>query len=145
MSESFPSTPRMNTLNNGRYTENKTGEQGWQEAERQDCLQRKACETDGGSPREKRDYIVTIENASQFKHAFIIKQVSTAKELFEKVCDLHLGLCHDSIVMRVSDSRIGSLHRVYYEQDLPKHTDSLFIHLSLRKHTPFYGCKIEKQ
>lgn len=133
------------TYQNGRHTENKTGEQRWEEAQRQDGLQLEACETDGGAPRQKRDYIVTVENASEFKRPFVVQEISTAKELFEKLCSDYPGLCHPSIVLRVSDSRMGSLHRVFYEQELPRHTDSLFVHLSLRKHTPFYGSKIEKQ
>jgi hypothetical protein len=137
----------MNTLNdkNGQRTENKTGEQGWEEAERQDSLQLQTREADGSSPRQKRDYIVHIENANQFKHPFVVKEIATAKELFEKLCDEHPGLCHHSILLRVSDSRMGSLHRVFYEKELPQDTDCLYIQLYLRKHTPFYGSKIEKQ
>jgi hypothetical protein len=137
----------MNTLKDGtgRHTENQAGEQGWEETERQDSLQLQTRETDGSSPRQKRDYIVTVENASQFKHPFVIKEIATAKELFEKLCDEYPGLSHSSILLRVSDSRMGSLHRVFYEQELPQHTDCLYIQLYLRKHTPFYGSKIEKQ
>lgn len=137
----------MNSLidSNGRYTENKTGDQGWQEAERQDSLQLQARETDGVSQREERDYVIHIENSSEFKSAFVVKKIKTKKELIQGICDRHPQLCHDSILMRVSDTRMGSIHRVFYEQQLPQHTDTLYVQLSLRKHTPLFQGKIEKQ
>lgn len=137
----------MNSLigSNGRYTENKTGDQGWQEAERQDSLQLQARETNGVSQREERDYVIHIENSSQFKSAFVVKKIKTKEELIQGICDRHPQLCHDSILMRVSDTRTGSFDRVFYEQKLPQHTDTLYVQLSLRKHTPVFQGKIEKQ
>jgi hypothetical protein len=130
------------TDKNGRPP-NTPGDQGWKEAQRQVNLQQQACATDGISQRKARDYIVHIENASDFKSAFIVRQVSTSKELIQGVCDWHPKLSHESIVMRVSDARTGSMHRVFYEKDLPHHTDTVYVYLSLRKHSTM-GSKIEQ-
>lgn len=137
----------MNALpqTNGPRSEDPTGNQACQETERAINLQLQARKTDGSFTREKRDYIVHIENASDFRAAFIVQKVGTAQELFEGICDRHPKLCHPSIAMRVSDSRTGSLNRVFYEQQLPQHTDSLYVQLVLRKHTPICVSKIEKQ
>jgi hypothetical protein len=133
----------MNNLTeeNGR-PQDTPGDQGWKEAQRQDSLQLQACATDGSSERKARDYIVHIENASDFKAAFIIRQVKTVPQLVQGICDWHPQLCHESILMRVSDSRTGSMHRVFYEKELPSHTDTVYVYLSLRKHT-IMGGKIE--
>ena len=126
---------------NGRPTENTSRAEGFQAEQRQDNLQQQAREADGSSTRKARDYIVSIENGNSCHKPFVVKEVKTAKEVFEQVCDWYPSLCHPSILMRVSDTRVGSMHRVFYEQELPVHTDSLYIHLYLRKHTPFYGGK----
>lgn len=137
----------MNSLidSNGPRPKDTTGNQRWQEEERQECLQFQTRETDGSSNGKASQYIIHIENASDIRSAFIVRQVKTVSELVQVICDKYPKLCHESIVMRVSDARTGSFHRVYYEKELPQHTDSLYIHLSLRKHTPMYGCKIEAQ
>lgn len=126
---------------NGRPPQNTPGEQGLQKEQGQEHLQQQARETDGGSERKARDYIVTIENGNSIHKPFVVSQVKTAKELFEKVCDWYPSLCHESILMRVSDTRMGSMHRVFYEQQLPIHTDCLYVRLYLQKHPPFYGGK----
>jgi hypothetical protein len=137
----------MNFLidSNGPGSQDTTGNQRWQEEERQKCLQFQTRETDGGSHRKESQYIIHIENASESRPPFIVKEVKTATQLFQAICVLHPKFCHESILMRVSDTPAGSLHRVYYEKELPVHTDSLYIQLSLRKHTPMYGSKIEAQ
>ncbi len=131
------------TEQNGR-AQDTPGGQRWEEAQGQEHLQLEARETDGSPQGKARDYIVHIENASEYKAAFIIRKVKTAKELIEGICDTHPKLCHDSILMRVSDSRTGSMHRVFYEQELPQHTDTLYVQLLLRKHAPISG-KIERK
>jgi hypothetical protein len=131
----------LQTDKNGR-PQDTPGDQGRKEAQRQDSLQLQACATDGISERKARDFIVHIENASDFKSAFIIRQVKTVPQLVQGIYDWHPKLCHESILMRVSDTRTGSMHRVYYEKDLPHHTDTVYVYLSLRKHTNM-GSKIE--
>lgn len=128
----------MNFLidSNGPGSQDTTGNQRWQKEEREKCLQFQTCEKDGGSDRKERQYIIHIENASDMRSAFIVRQVTTAKELFQLIWDKYPKLRHESILMRVSDARTGSLDRVYYEKELPEHTECLYIHLSLRKHTP---------
>ena len=130
---------------NGPTTEDTTGDQGWEEAQRENRLQLQACEAERGATRQKREYIVYIENASNIRGAFIVKQVSTVNELFQGIYERYPKLSHEAIVMRVSDSRTGSMHRIFYEQELPQHTDCLYVQLSLRKHTSMAGGKIEKQ
>ncbi len=131
------------TEQNGR-AQDTPGDQGWEEKQGQEHLQLQTRTTDGGSQGKARDFIVHIENASEFKAAFIIRKVKTTKELIQGICDWHPKLCHDSILMRVSDSRTGSMHRVFYEQDLPQHTDTVYVQLVLRKHTGIDG-KIERK
>lgn len=133
------------TETNGPRTQDTAGNQGWQEAERQVGLQFQAYKTDGELAREARQYIVHIENASDYRAAFVVREVVTPQELFQAICERYPKLCHDSIAMRVSDSRMGSLHRIFYEQQLPIHTESLYVQLCLKKHTPFYKGKIETQ
>ena len=133
------------TETNGSRTKDTSGNEGWQEAERQDGLQLQARATDGELAREARQYIVHIENASDYRAAFVVRQVITPQELFQAICERHPTLCHDSIEMRVSDSRMGSLHRIFYEKQLPIHTESLYVQLCLKKHVPFYKGKIEIQ
>jgi hypothetical protein len=123
------------TGENGR-AQDTPGDQGWKEAEGQGHLQLKTCPTDGGVEREKRSYIVHIENASDFKSAFVVEKVSTVNELIQAICDRHPALCHHSILMQVSDSRAGTMHRVFYKNELPSEKDTLYVKLVLRKHTP---------
>ena len=132
------------TESNGRQPQDATGNQGWQEAEREDSLQLETCAADGIFKGKTRQYIVHIENASDFRAAFVVKEVKTAAQLFQVICEKHPKLCHDNILMRVSDARMGTIHRVFYEQALPVHTESLYVQLALRKHGPLYGSKIEK-
>lgn len=135
----------MNSLTetNGR-PQNTPRDQGWKEAQGQEHLQLKTCATNGSPERKARDYIVHIENANEYKSAFIIREVRTVSELLQAICDYHPSLCQESILMRVSDSRTGSMHRVFYEQELPLHTDTVYVPLSLRKH-PNMSSKIERK
>ena len=121
------------TGENGR-AQDTPGDQGWKEAEGQGHLQFKTCPTDGNAEREKRSYIVHIENASDFKSAFVVEKVSTVKEVVQAIQDRHPALNNDSILMQVSDSRTGTMHRVFYETELPSEKDTLYVKLLLRKH-----------
>jgi hypothetical protein len=136
----------MNSLSksNGRQPEDTTGNQGWQEVTGEEYIQLEACATDGIFEGKTRQYIVHIENTSESRPPFIVKEVKTATELFQAICDVDPKLCHENILMRVSDTRTGSLHRVFYAQALPVHTDCLYVQLTLRRHGPLFGSKIEK-
>jgi hypothetical protein len=130
---------------NGRQPEDTTGTQGWQEVTREEYIQLETCATDGIFEGKTRQYIVHIENSSESRPPFIVKEVKTAPELFQAICDVYPKFCHENLLMRVSDTRAGSPHRIFYGQELPVHTDSLYVQLILRRHGPLFASKIEKE
>jgi hypothetical protein len=131
-------TQCMNSLiaENGRQPKDTSGAEGRQEEQGQEHLQLQARSPNGVPPREKRDFIVRIENSTKYERSFIIKEVGTAEELFDKICDYLPYTRDDSVGLRVSDTRMGTMHRVFYEDKLPMDKDSLFVSLYLKRHPP---------
>lgn len=136
----------MSSLNpeNGRSPENTPGAEGQQEEQGQDNLQLQARAPDGGAARETRNYIIYIENSSKYVRPFIVNEVSTAEELFQKVCDYTSCPSDESIGLRVSDTRMGAMNRVFYENRLPLQTDTLYVSLYLKRHPPLSFRKFEQ-
>ncbi len=125
----------MNSEQNGYTTQDPSGNEGGQEAEGQShCLQQQARADAGGSSR-KRDRIVYIENSSNCRGVFIVKEVGTVEELIQGVCNKYPDICITSIGMDVSPSRYGSIRRKVLKDEIPYEHDTLYIRLYLKKHT----------
>ncbi len=125
----------MNIKPNGLSTENKTREERWEEAERQDSLQQQTHKTTGISS-SKKDRIVYIENSSNVQHPFVIREVSTVDELLVKIYDLYPELLSEYLHLRIFASRFGTMQRKEIKNELPSTQEDLYIMLTLRKHPP---------
>jgi hypothetical protein len=123
----------MNSELNGQPTKDPSGEEGRQEAQGPGNLQQQAC-ADAGISSRKRDRIVYIENASNSRAPFIVKEVGTVAELIEGVCDRYPDICIQSIGMKVSSSRLGTIGRKMFTEQIPYEYDTLYISLYLLKH-----------
>ncbi len=124
----------MNSESNGHDTQDPSGNEGRQETQEQGSLQQQACATTGGPPR-KRDRIVYIENSANSFKGFIVQDVGTVDELIQGICDKYPDICMQSIGMRVSSSRLGTIHRSYFTERLPYDVDTLYVTLYLLKHS----------
>lgn len=124
----------MKSEQNGQSTPNTSREEGRQEAEGQGNLQQQTC-ADTGSPPRKRDRIVYIENSANCRKAFIVEEVGTVDELIRGICERYPDICIQSIGMKVSWSRQGTIHRSYFSDVIPYEYDTLYVSLYLRKHS----------
>ena len=124
----------MNSELNGQPTPNTSREEGRQEAEGQGNLQQQTCAASRGSSR-KRDRIVYIENSANCNKAFIVQEVGTVDELIRSICHKYPEICIESIGMKVSWSRQGTIHRSYFSDVIPYEYDTLYVSLYLRKHS----------
>lgn len=124
----------MNSEQNGQPTPNTSREEGREEAEGQRNLQQQTCADAGGPPR-KRDRIVYIENSANCHKAFIVQKVGTVGELIQGICHKYPEICIESIGMKVSWSRQGTIHRSYFSDHIPYQFDTLYVTLYLRKHS----------
>ncbi len=124
----------MNSEQNGQHTSDPSREEGRQETKGQSHgLQQQTCADAGSSPR-KRDRIVYIENASNSRSPFVVQEVGTVAELIDGVCERFPDICIESIGMKVSSSRQGTIHREQFTGEIPYERDTLYITLYLRKH-----------
>ena len=119
-------------MSNGLRTQDTPGTQGWQEASPQ-SLQQQTREDAGGAPVKKDRYIY-IENASSTIKPFLVHDVGTVDEVVEKICDWIPSLCSSAIQMRISNTRMGTMHRNYFQDSLPQDAFFLYVTLSLKKH-----------
>jgi len=133
----------MNFEQNGQRTQDTSGTEGRQEAQGQEYLQREA-RADAGGQTSCRDRIVYVENSSNVRGAFIIKEVRVVKDLIQKVCDKFPAICLDSIGMHISNARQGTIQRKLFTDEILYEYDTLYITLFLRKHPSFSESKIEQ-
>lgn len=129
----------MSTLiGNGLSTENASGTQGWEEAQGQDNLQQQARQAAGGSEScsSKKNRHVTLENCSNVTGPFVIEDVATVEELVAKIFERFPNANSDAIGIRISDARVGSMHRQVLTGDLPSDAFFLYGTLFLKKHPP---------
>jgi hypothetical protein len=124
----------MNSDQHGQYTQDSPRNEGRQGAEGEGNLQQQTCADSGGPPR-KRDRIVYIENSTNSSKAFIIQEVGTVDEVIRAICEKYPTICIESIGMKVSSSRQGTIHRSYFMDRLPYDVDTLYVTLYLRKHS----------
>ena len=121
---------------NGQQPDDPSGEERWQEAQRQqDSLQLQAHPTSGGQ-KGKRSRIIYVENSSNVSSPFVLYDIATVDELTRAFCDRYPQLCIKEIGLRISPSPGGTMHRVYLTDDIPYENDSLYITVYLRKHPP---------
>jgi hypothetical protein len=118
---------------NGQSTQDTSGKEERQEEQGQECLQQQAC-ADAGSTERKRSRIVYIENSSNVNKPFVVEKVGTVAELVEKVCEKFPAICLDAIGMKITNSRIGTMHRQIFTDTIPYMYDTLYITLFLQKH-----------
>jgi len=123
----------MTSIQDGLSSANPPRKEGMQEAQGQDDLQQQAC-ADSGSPTIKRDRIIYVENSSNIHDPFVLKEVGTVDELIEKLCDRFPQICIDSLGMKISTTRLGTIHRIYLTDRIPYKADTLFVSLYLKKH-----------
>jgi len=125
----------MNSEPNGQPASNASREEGGEEAEGQpQCVQQQACADAASTPR-KRQRIVYIENSSNCRSPFLVEEVGTVQELVQQICERFPEICIETLGMKISSSRAGSIGRVFYEGDLPYEQDTLYVSLYLRKHS----------
>lgn len=118
---------------NGFSTEDTSRKERRQEEQGQGYLQQQAY-PNAGSPTIKRDRIIYIENSSNIHDPFVLQEVGTVDELVEKLCDKFPAISLDSIGMRISTTRLGTIHRIYLTDRIPYKADTLFVSLYLKKH-----------
>ncbi len=123
----------------GHRSQDTAGDQGW-EGQVQDPLQQQTYQA-SGSPPIKKDRYIYIENSSTKVCPFLVRDVATVPELIQKICDWIPMTCHESIGMRISDTRMGSFGRKVYEGDLPSEAFFLYVNLYLKKHPPIPPSK----
>jgi len=133
----------MNSEDNGYATQDKTREERRQEEQGQEHLQRKA-RADATGDKRKRDRIVYVENTSNIRDPFIIEKVDSVEDLIQKICMKFPDICLESIGMKVSNSRMGTMHRKHFTEEIPYEYDTLYITLFLKKHPSFCESKIER-
>ncbi len=133
----------MNSEDNGYATQDKTREERRQEEQGQEHLQRKA-RADATGDKRKRDRIVYIENTSNIRDPFIIEKVDSVEDLIQKICVKFPDICLESIGMKVSNSRMGTMHRQHFTEEIPYEYDTMYITLFLKKHPSFSESKIER-
>lgn len=126
----------MTSVSYGQSAPNSYGEEGWKEEQRQDDLQRQACAYAGGAVLEKRDRYVYLENSSNLREPFPIKEVATVSELFAKIRERIPQLNNRDLGLRVSATRMGSMQRVYLTDNLPYDAFFLYVSLYLVRHPP---------
>jgi hypothetical protein len=120
----------------GQPASNPHREEGWKEVQGQEHLQREACSTSAGALPQKRDRYVYLENSSNLRTPFSIQDVATVPELLQKIRDFIPQLHHPDLGMRVSATRIGTMHRVFLTGDLPPDAFFLYVSLYLVRHPP---------
>lgn len=133
----------MTSIQYGISTPNPSRKEGRQEAQGQDNLQQQAC-ADTGSPTCKRDRIIYVENSSNIHDPFVLQEVGTVDELIEKMCERFPAICTDVIGMKISTTRLGTIHRIYLTDRIPYKADTLFVTLYLKKHPSVVTSKIEQ-
>lgn len=124
----------MNSETNGQSAQDASGDEGRKEAQGQEHLQQQACAADGGAAR-KRDRIIYVENSSNVRDPFVLKEVATVDELTSAFCDRFPAICIDAIGLKISDARAGTIQRRTFTDKLPYDADTLYITLYLKKHT----------
>ena len=132
----------MNIVSNGLSTKNSSREERWQETERHAPLQQQACK-DSGVSSSKKDRIIYIENSSNVRQPFLIREVSTVEELLLKLYQKYPELLSEYLELRIYPSRFGTMQRKEIKNELPLTQEDLYIYLSLRKHPPMHMNKIE--
>lgn len=126
----------MSSIENGLRAQDTSREEGWQEDKgRQECVQREACAHATGSPR-KRDRIIYIENSSNVREPFVLEKIATVEDVLQGICSKFPEICLESIGMKISASRTGTLHRTLLTGEIPYEADTLYIQLYLKKHPP---------
>jgi hypothetical protein len=126
----------MTSVSHGQSASDSHGEEGWKEKQRQEHLQ---CEARSHAARalpQKRDRYIYLENSSNLRDPFPIQEVATVPELLAKIRDFIPQLAHPDLGMRVSATRMGSMHRVYLTGDLPSDAFFLYVSLYLVRHPP---------
>ena len=139
------STTTTSIVHHGQSTQNKTREQERQSPEE---IWRQVCNREGSEEQRKkprvgegkRQYCITIENASNVRKTFLA-EVKTTEELEQYIQDKETSLCHPSIGFLFSASRFGSTHHSYFSHDIPDDIDTIYVRLYLKKHTAFYPMK----
>jgi hypothetical protein len=126
------------TPENGRSPENTPRTEGSKEEQGQGHLQLQTCEADGGSPREKRDYIIYIENSHKHIQPFLLQEIGTVEELTQKLCEKFPQFGNGSLGLRICDKQMGCMNRAVYTEMLPIHVDTLYISLYLKRHPPLH-------
>jgi len=125
----------MNSIKNGLSPPDTSRKEGRQEAQGQDDLHQQTC-ADPGSPTLKRDRIVYVENSANIHDPFVVKEVGTVEELLEKFYEKFPKISTESIGLKISTTRLGTIHRIYLTDRIPYKADTLFISLYLKKHPP---------
>jgi hypothetical protein len=133
----------MTSIQYGISTPDSPRKEGRQEAQRQDNLQQQT-RADSGSPTCKRDRIIYVENSSNIHDPFVLPEIGTVDELIEKMCERFPAICTEHIGMKISTTRMGTIHRVILTDRIPYKADTLFITLYLKKHPPISVGKIEQ-
>ncbi len=113
-------------------TSNKTRKEG-KEEQRKESLQCQTC-PNAGSIKRTKSTIVCIENSAFNDKPFVVEEISTISELLEKVCERFPKICLDTIKLRVFTCRSGVIPRYELLDTIPETIDTVYIHLSLRKH-----------
>lgn len=133
----------MNSNQYGISTPNPSRKEGRQEAKGPDDLQQQTC-ADTGSPTCKRDRIIYVENSSSIHDPFVLQEIGTVEELLEKLYERFPGISSEAIGMKISTTRLGTIHRIYLTDRIPYKADTLFVSLYLKKHPSFAMSKIEQ-
>jgi len=126
----------MTSVSYGQSASNPYGEEGGKENQRQEHLQCQARTHAAGTLSQKRDRYVYLENSSNLREPFPIQEVATVDELLTKIREKIPQLAHPDLGMRVSATRMGTMHRVYLTGDLPLNAFFLYVSLYLVRHPP---------
>lgn len=119
------------------------GEEGWEAAG--NTLQCQTRKTDGTATGAKGCYIVTVENSSNSK-PFVVHGVQTADEVRQAVYEYHDKLPNHYVRLDLYDARMGTFNRQPIQNQLPSHTEDLYVRLTLIKHPAIpISAKIERQ
>lgn len=123
----------QSTQDTQRKQEGSPPEEVW----RQVC-DREGCKKQGEEPgvgTRARQYLVHLENTAKMTPPFFLSACS-AGEIIRFIQD-HFSIKHPSLGFFISDSKMGTFGRKYYQDTLPEDSKEIYVTLYLRKHTGF--------
>ena len=127
----------------GVTTPNTPREERWKEQERQETTLHQQTHTTTRSPPKKKDRIVYIENASNTITPFVVQDVSTVREVLEKIFERYPPMQSEYTELRLYNQRFGTVYRHELTDIIPEKQEEIYVRLYLRKHPPIPNNKIE--